>query len=120
MKLLRESLIILSIFFVGELLSKGFHLPVPGNIIGMLLLLLLLCFEFVKLEHIESISTFLLDHLAFFFIPAGVGLITSLDVLRYTWYKILIVCFLSTIIVMVCTGKTIDLLKKIQNRKEIK
>ena len=42
MKLFRQSIIILGIYLLGELISKGLNLPVPGNIIGMLLLLLLL------------------------------------------------------------------------------
>ena len=42
MKLLRECLIILVIYFVGEFISSTFKLSIPGNIIGMLLLLALL------------------------------------------------------------------------------
>ena len=78
MKIFREAIIILGIYLVGELISNGFSLPLPGNIIGMIILLLLLFAKVIKVEKIESISTFFLDHLSFFFIPAGVGLISSL------------------------------------------
>ncbi|MEW8955447.1 CidA/LrgA family protein [Clostridium sp.] len=118
MKLLRELLLILAIFFLGEVISKGLKLPVPGNIVGMVILLLFLCFQVIKLHHIENISNFLLDHLAFFFVPAGVGLITSLDILKGNWYKILLVCFLTTIIIMVVTGKTIDLIKSFSKEEK--
>lgn len=112
LKLLREFLLILALYFIGEALHIFLHLPIPGNILGMILLLLCLCTKILKLEMIENISNFLLDHLAFFFIPAGVGLITSLDILKGTWYKILLVCFLTTIIVMVVSGKVVQVLKK--------
>ena len=89
MKLLREMLIILAIYFVSEFISKSLHLPIPGNILGMLLLLFLLCTKVVKVEMIDKVSTFLLDHLAFFFIPAGVGIITAYNVLRGNTIKLL-------------------------------
>lgn len=117
MKLLRELLVILFLFFIGEVISKVFHLPVPGNILGMIFLLLCLCFGLIKTSHVENITKFLLDHMAFFFIPAGVGLITSIGILQDTWYKILIVCVLTTIIVMAVTGKTIDFLIKLKEDK---
>ena len=79
MKIFREALLILGIYLIGEVISKGFSLPLPGNILGMLILLLLLMTKVIKVEKIESVSNFFLDHLAFFFIPAGVGLISSFD-----------------------------------------
>lgn len=118
MKLLRELLVILSLFFIGEVISKVFHLPVPGNILGMIFLLCGLCFGIIKTVHVENITKFLLDHMAFFFIPAGVGLITSMSILKDTWYKILIVCVVSTIVVMAVTGKTIDFLIKMKEDKQ--
>ncbi|GFP75118.1 CidA/LrgA family protein [Clostridium sp. YIM B02505] len=113
MKLFRELLIILVIFFIGEFISKTFNLPIPGNIIGMLLLLVLLLTKVIKLSYIETISNFFLDHLSFFFIPAGVGLLTSMDVLKSSWGRILIVCILSTIIMIAVTGFVIQLVTKI-------
>lgn len=120
MKLLRELLIILVIYFVGEFTSKLFNLPVPGNIIGMILLLILLCTKVIKLEMIETVSKFLLDHLAFFFIPAGVGLLTSLDVIKNNWGKLLFLCLVTTIIVIAVTSLTIEFMtsKKLTKQEE--
>lgn len=120
MKLLRELLIILVIYFIGEFISKLFNLPVPGNIIGMILLLILLCTKLVKLEMIETVSKFLLDHLAFFFIPAGVGLLTSLDVIKNNWEKLLFLCLVTTVIVIAVTSLTIEFMtsKKLAKPEE--
>ena len=50
------------------------HLPVPGNLLGMLFLLTLLASGAVPLRWFESSASFLIRHLAFFFIPITVDL----------------------------------------------
>ncbi|SHJ97969.1 holin-like protein [Clostridium cavendishii DSM 21758] len=112
MKLLRELLIILAIYFAGEIIAKGLNLPVPGNIIGMILLLILLCTNIVKLNMIETVSKFFLDHLAFFFIPAGVGLLTSIAVIKDSFGRLLLVCTLTTIITIGVTALVVDLMTR--------
>lgn len=120
MKLLREMLIILAIYFVSEFISKSLHLPIPGNILGMLILLFLLCTKVVKVEMIDKVSTFLLDHLAFFFIPAGVGIITAYNVLRGNTIKLLIVAVFSTFIIMAISGAVVQWVINLNEKKELK
>lgn len=120
MKLLREMLIILAIYFVSEFISKSLHLPIPGNILGMLLLLFLLCIKVVKIEMIDKVSTFLLDHLAFFFIPAGVGIITAYNVLRGNTIKLLVVTIVSTFIIMAISGVVVQWVINLMEKKELK
>lgn len=112
LKLLRQASIILGIYFLGELLQKSLNLPIPGSVIGMLILLGLLYTGVIKLDMIEEISNFLLDHLAIFFIPAGVGLISSFSLLRGNWFAIIAVSFISTIIVLVATGIIVQIILK--------
>ncbi|MBK5239943.1 CidA/LrgA family protein [Clostridium sp.] len=112
MKLLRELLIILVIYFVGEILTEFFNLPVPGNIMGMILLVILLCTNVVKLEMVDTVANFLLDHLAFFFIPAGVGILTSLVVIKDSFIRLLIVCFISTIVTIAVTALIVEFMTK--------
>lgn len=114
MKILRESIIILSIYLIGEIISKSLSLPIPGNILGMLILLLLLCTKVIKVDQIESISNFFLDHLAFFFIPAGVGLLTSFNLIKDSLLSILIICVITTSLVLVVTGKVVELIINIK------
>lgn len=104
MKLFREALIILGIYLLGELLESSLNLPIPGNILGMMILFILLCTNIVKVSNISSITDFLLDHLAFFFIPAGVGLMTSIDIIKSTWLQLLVVCLSTTTIIIASTG----------------
>jgi holin-like protein len=111
-KLFREALIILGIYLLGELVSKWFNLPIPGNILGMIILFILLYTKIVKVENISTVTNFLLDHLAFFFIPAGVGLMTSLGIIKSTWWQLLLVCLVTTIIIIVVTGTIVQIISK--------
>ncbi|MBM6818182.1 MAG: CidA/LrgA family protein [Clostridium sp.] len=117
MKFFRESILLLSIYFVSEIISKLLNLPVPGSIIGMILLFVLLTSNIIKIEKVENLANFFLDHLAFFFIPASVGLMTSFASLKGSIFKIILLCILTTIIVISVTGLTVQF---ICNRKSIK
>ncbi len=116
--LLKQFSIILSIYFLGELLQKAFGLPVPGNVIGMLLLFFGLSAGVIMLEMIDKMSGFLLDNLAFFFLPAGVSLITCFTLLEGKWTAILEISVLSTVVILAVTGLTVELLKKYLNKRQ--
>lgn len=115
MKLFREAIIIFGIYLLGVLITDITGVPIPGNVIGMVILFLLLYLKVIKVEQISTISNFFLEHLAFFFIPAGVGLISSFSVIKNIWLQLLIVCFVTTSITMICTGLVVQ---KIANKKE--
>lgn len=119
MKLLREALIIFGIYLIGEFLVQITNIPVPGNIVGLLLLLICLCTKIIKPRQIETISNFFLDHLAFFFLPAGVGLMNSFGVIKANIAQILIVCIATTAITIAATGRIVQFVaNKIQAKKE--
>lgn len=111
MRLLRQFLIVLIICFIGEVLNKVVHIPLPGSIIGMILLFIFLFTGVIRLEMIDEISKFLIDHLAFFFIPSGVGLLAYMGIISENFIPIIAICLITTILVMVVTGVTIQLIK---------
>lgn len=112
MKLLRQLFLILFICFLGEAVHKVLGIPIPGSVIGMVLLFLCLCARIIKLEMISEIAGFLINHLAFFFIPAGVGLLAYMNVLKNSWVPIVGISFITTVIVLIVTGYTVQLLKR--------
>ncbi len=89
----------------GEALSRGFDLPIPGNVMGMGLLLLALMLNIVKLQWLEEAAELLLSHLALFFVPAGVGVMVYGDLIAAEWLPISVATVLSTFVVMAVTGK---------------
>lgn len=108
MKLFREVIIIFGIAFAGEILSKSLSLPLPGSLCGMLILLVLLCTGIIKTQQIQTVSDFLLSHLAFFFIPAGVSLLSYFDAIANSWLWILVTCLITTFITMGVCGWVLE------------
>src|SRR5690349_17615738 len=53
------------------------HVPIPGNLVGMAGLYLLLSLGLIKLTWFDATGSFLIKHLAFFFIPITVGLMDA-------------------------------------------
>jgi putative effector of murein hydrolase LrgA (UPF0299 family) len=81
---------------LGELLSRGFSLPFPGPVIGMLLLLLLALRLPAVREPVAACANFLLSHLSLLFVPVGVGVMTHLGLLGQYGVRMLAVIVLST------------------------
>lgn len=108
--MLKQFGIIISITYIGDILSKISGLPIPGTVIGMVLLFMLLYFKVIKLSSVEPAADVLLSNLAFLFVPPAVALITKLDLLKDIWVQILTITVISTVITMVVTGYTADIL----------
>jgi holin-like protein len=96
-------LILLLFLVVGEFLAI-IGVPLPGSVIGMLLLTGALSLGFVRLEQVEEGADTLLRNLAFFFVPPGVGVILHLPLLREFLAPLAIVMIISTALVVVVTG----------------
>lgn len=96
----------------GELLSRWLKLPIPGNVLGMALLLLGLGCGWIKLAWVEDASELLLSHLALFFVPAGVGVMVYFDLIASEWLPIVVATVVSTFVVMTVTGLLADRLER--------
>ena len=103
---------------LGTFLSNYFHLILPGNLTGLLLLFLALLFRIIRLEQVEGAANLLLDNMMALFIPLNVGLVTILPRLKQEWVAIMTSLLLSTIIVMVVTAKTVEMVEG--RRKNVK
>lgn len=122
MKVLRQLSLILAIWAVGEYISHFISeiVAIPGSIIGMILLFLLLQFKLIRVEQIKEVSNFFLDNLAFFFVPAGVSLISSLDIIKENALILIAIIVITTAIVMYVTAYVVEKTIKIKERKSEK
>lgn len=111
--------IIFGCLAVGELVVWALHLSLPGSIIGMLLLTALLQMKLVKLEWVKPMSDFLVSNLGFFFIPPGVALMLYFDVIKAELWPIVTATLVSTVVVLVVTGWTHQILSKKNKDKKI-
>lgn len=62
---------------LGEAVSTGLKLPVPGPVIGMLLLFIVLAASPRLMAVVETAGSELLRHMSLLFVPAGVGIMTA-------------------------------------------
>ncbi len=116
MKIIYQIGIIFTLCWASEIIEGLLPFSFPASVIGMLLLFILLAFRVLKVEHIREKSDFLLSNMAFFFIPAGVSIINYFDVLKGNVGKLLLICFLTTILTFATTAWTIRGVLRLQNR----
>ena len=111
MNALRGLAWLLVLQLVGEVLARAFSLPLPGPVIGMLLLMPTLGWRPLR-EPVTEVARFLLAHLSLLFVPVGVGVITHLDVLRQHGFGLLAVIALSTWIGLAVSALTLRALMR--------
>lgn len=80
---------------LGEALARGLRLPLPGPVIGMVLLLLALGWAPVR-DSVAAVADFLLGHLSLLFVPVGVGVMVHLDLLGRYGLRLAVVIVVST------------------------
>ena len=85
------------VFRLGEWGVARLHLPLPGNIVGMLLLFGLLAAGLVRESWIHEGANLLTKHLAFFFIPIAVGLMQWGPLFRREGHWLLLALVVSTL-----------------------
>lgn len=101
MPILLGFLLILFFWALGTVVSMLIGHLIPGSVVGMLLLFAALCLKLVKAEQIRAVANFLTKNMSLFFVPAAVGLMEHLNVLRQGWVFIVAASVISTLLVMV-------------------
>ena len=91
---------------LGRAIVSRLGIPLPGNLVGMVILLALLGSGIVRPEWVEPAATLLLRHLAFFFVPIAVGLMAMGDLLRAQGVPLLAVLLVSAGVGIVASGAT--------------
>jgi len=111
--------ILILIYHVGNSITHFFYLKIPGNVIGLVLLLLLLRLKVIKVEQIEMAAGWLLKHLGFFFIPISVGLMTLGHIIINKGIYILCVLVISAFIGLVTAGQTTQAVIKKKEKAKV-
>lgn len=96
--------ILLAFQLTGEVLARFFDLPVPGPVIGMLLLFLALALRGGPGDDLRTTSQNLLQHLSLLFVPAGTGIMVHLHRVADEWLALLLSLLLSTLLTLVVTA----------------
>lgn len=102
----------------GELVVATLGLPVPGPVVGMVLLFALL--QWRRPDRDADVFTFsdkMLRHLQLFFIPAGAGIFTYLTVVGDHAVPIVVAIVVSWLLALVVTGLVVAGLTRLTTRR---
>lgn len=105
-----QILLLAAFWLAGDLLVRGLGLPLPGGVVGMVLLLALLALGWVDLRSVRLGAYWLLAEMLLFFVPAVIAVIDHQEFLSPLGLKIGLVILLGTVMVMTTTALTVDLL----------
>jgi holin-like protein len=96
--------LLLAYQLAGEVTVRLLALPIPGPVLGMVMLFATLLMRGQLPESLNNASNALLSHLSLLFVPAGVGMMVHFDRIADEWLPITLALFLSTVITMVATA----------------
>lgn len=111
-----QVLIILGFLLLGYGIADVLHIPLPGSIVGMILLFISLVTGILKLSWIERVASFQLKHLTLLFIPPIVSLFLTSGLSDiFDWY-VLIILIVSSIFSMLGTAFFVEWYEKLKRR----
>lgn len=103
-------LALLAFQLTGEVLVRALGVPVPGPVVGMLLLFVALRLRGGVPAALQRVAEGLLGNLSLLFVPAGVGVMLHLELLRASWWQLLLTVILSTLITLLATATVMQTL----------
>lgn len=105
MNILGALLIVLGCLAVGESIVLWLGLKFPGSIIGMGVLFVLLKLGWIKVAWVQKLTDTLMANLTLFLVPPCVAIVRHLDLIATDGVAVLTATILSTLCVLIVTGK---------------
>jgi holin-like protein len=102
--LMRDLLAIFGCELAGEITQRAGGMPVPGPVIGLVLLLSLLVLSGGAWATLRTNAQGLLKYLPMMFVPAGTGVAAHAALIRAEWLPITAAVVGSSVIAIVVTG----------------
>jgi holin-like protein len=107
-----------AIWLLGEGIVSRLHVPIPGSIVGMFLLLAVRLTGTVKRSALSSGAELLMREMLLFFIPAVLVVLNHREFFGWIGLKLLFAILLGTLVVMVSTAFTVDLWWRFARRSD--
>ncbi|MFZ2872743.1 CidA/LrgA family protein [Zavarzinia sp.] len=117
---LAQLALIVGVWALGDALSRGLDLPVPGGIIGMALMLALLMAHGLGPASIRRGADVLLADMLLFFVPAVMGLLDHGEFIGLLGLKLLAAILCGTLLVMAGTALTVETVQRLMARAELR
>ena len=88
----------------GEATVRLLELPLPGPVLGLVLMLAVLALRGGVPDNIQTTAGGLLKHLSLLFVPAGVGVLQHLQRIEAEWLAIAAALLISSVATIVVTA----------------
>ena len=96
------------LFIVAGYLVQWLHIPLPANLVGMIILLMLIVCRVIPLNWVRAGARWLLAEMLLFFVPAVVAVVNYAQLLMVDGWRIFTVIALSTLLVLGATAWVVD------------
>lgn len=103
----------------GGFIARQTGVPVPGTVIGILIMLVALLALRRVPETLRSASVFLLTHLNLFYVPAGVGVMGYLVLIAHDLWPIVITMFVSTFLATIAAALAFQWVARIVDKGDV-
>jgi holin-like protein len=97
-------LVLLALLFAGTWVAERARLPLPGSVVGMLMLAAALRLRVIPARVVQPAAELLIRNMALLFVPAGVGVMAYGGLLAREWLPIVVAGAASTVAVLVTVG----------------
>ncbi|QLJ15141.1 CidA/LrgA family protein [Pseudomonas putida] len=118
LRLLVELAVLCALFLLGGQIASWLGWPIPGGVMGLALLLILFASGVLKPATLQLGAGWLMAEMLLFFIPALMSLLDYGALIREEGWRILLVIAVSTLMVMVVTAMTVELVCRWRLRRE--
>ena len=110
MNVMAEMALIFVLCLAGEWIAALLPVAFPASVISMVILILLLMTGVIKQRQIQTVSNFLVVNMGLFFVPALVGTLEYVALLKSMLLPFLVIALITTPIVYGVTAWTVQLL----------
>ncbi|EKY4709724.1 CidA/LrgA family protein [Salmonella enterica subsp. enterica serovar Infantis] len=103
-----QVLLYAGLFIFSQYLVSWLHLPLPANLVGMVLMLALIVCRIIPLSWVRAGARWLLAEMLLFFVPAVVAVVNYAHLLLVDGWRIFLVIAISTLMVLGATAWVVD------------
>lgn len=117
MKYIKQFTIIMVVSFLGECVKALLPFKIPASVYGLVIMLIALMSGIIKLEAVKDTAEFFVQNMPVMFIPPTVGLLAAWPLFKDMAIPFCVICFLTTILVMLVTGHVSQLIIRLKKRR---
>lgn len=111
-----QSAALAGLWLVADFVVRQLHLPVPGGVVGLVVLLALLFCGGVAPRWIKAGADWLLSDMLLFFIPAAVAAVQYGGLFREDGWRLALVVVAGTLMVMVAVAFAVEQAARLERR----